>query len=61
MTASMSLKERLDALMWKKELFLKKINEDSQHNQETKAQNEYLRKQLGAFLKQNQKNNEEPL
>ena len=42
-------------------MLLKKIHEDSQHNQETQAQNEYLQKQLGSFLKQKQKMNEEPL
>jgi len=38
---------------------VKKIHEDAQHNQETQAQNEYLRKQLGSFLKQKQKVSEE--
>ena len=42
-------------------MLMKKINEDTQRDQETKAQNEYLRNQLGAVLKQKQKVNEEPL
>jgi len=61
MTTSMSLEERFDAFMMQNELLLKKISQDFEHNQDTKAQNEYLRKQLGAFLKQKQKNNEESL
>jgi len=51
MTTSMSLEERFDALMRQNELLLKKNCEDSRHNQDTKAQSEYLRKQLGPFLK----------
>ena len=39
----------------------RKIQVDAQKNQETQAQNEYLRKQLGAYLKQKQQANEEPL
>ena len=61
MSASMSLEEKFDALIRQNEMLMKKINEDTQRDQETKAQNEYLRKQLGAFLKQKQKVNEEPL
>jgi len=38
-----------------------KIREDSQKQQETQAQNEYLRKQLGSILKQKQKLNEDTL
>jgi len=47
--------------MRQNEILMKKINEDAQSDQETKAQNEYLRKQLGAFLKQKEKVNNEPL
>ena len=61
MTSSMSLEENFDALMRKNEMLMKKIHEDAQNNYETQAQNEYLRKQLGSFLKQKQKLNEEPL
>jgi len=42
-------------------MLLKQINEDAQCDQETKAQNEYLRKEPSAFLKQKQKVNKEPL
>ena len=59
MSSSMSLEERFEALMWQNELLEKKIQEDTQRNQETQAQNEYLRKQLGSVLKQKQKMNEE--
>jgi len=56
-----SLEERFDALMRQNELLLRKISEGTQHNQETQAQNKYLRKQLGSFFKQKQQVNEEPL
>jgi len=39
----------------------KKIQEDTQKNQESHAENEYLRKQLGSVLKQKQKLNEDTL
>ena len=48
------------SLSARNELLMRKINEDAQRDQELKAQNEYLRKQLGAFLKQKQKMHEEP-
>ena len=40
-------------------MLAKKIQEDTEQNQETQAQNEYLRKQLGIVLKQKQKTSEE--
>ena len=51
MSASLSLEEKLDAA-------LKENHEITSSNQELKAQNEYLQKQLGIFLKQKQKMNE---
>jgi len=42
-------------------MLLKKIHEDAQCESKTKAQNEYLRKQLGSFLKKKQKMSKEPL
>ena len=57
----MSLEEKFDALLRQNEMLMKKINEDTQCDQETKGQNEYLRKQHGVFFKQKQKVNEEPL
>jgi len=56
---SMTLEERFEALMKQNEFLSTKIQEDSQKNQETQAQNEYLRKQLGSILKQKQKLNED--
>ena len=56
---SMSLEERFEALMKHNEFLASKIREDSQRNQEAQAQNEYLRKQLGSFMKQKQKMNED--
>ena len=61
MSTSMSLEENFDALMRQNEMLLKKIHEDAQRELETQARNEYLQKQLGSFLKQNQKMNEEAL
>ena len=61
MCSSMSMDEKFKAIIRQNEMWMKKINEDTQHDEETKAQNKYLRKQLGAFLKQKQKVNEEPL
>ena len=43
------------------EFLVSKSKEDLQRNQEVQAQNEYLQKQLGAFLKKKQQANEEPL
>ena len=60
-SSSMSLEERFEALMKQNEFLVSKVHEDSQKEQETRAQNEYLRKQLGSFLKQKQKMNEETL
>jgi len=54
MSASWSLEGKLDAV-------LKDNHEITSSNQELKAQNEYLWKQLGTFLKQKQKMNEEPV
>jgi len=54
MSASLSLEEKFDVV-------LKNNHEITSSNQELKAQNEYLRKQLGTFLKQKQKMNEEPV
>ena len=48
----MSLEETFEALMRQNEMLAKNIHEDTQYNQETQAQNEYLRKQLGSVLKQ---------
>jgi len=53
MSTSLSIEEKLDAI-------LKSNHEITSSNQELKAQNEYVRKQLGTFLKQKQKLNEEP-
>ena len=39
---------------------MKSLSENAQREQETKAQIEYLWKQLGVYLKQNQQANEEP-
>ena len=55
----MTLEKRFEALMRQNEMLSKKIQEDTQRNQETQAQNEYLRKQLGTILKQKQKMSEE--
>ena len=58
---SMTLEEKFEALMKQYEFLANKIREDSQKNQVTQAQNEYLRKQLGSILKQKEKLNEETL
>ena len=47
--------------MKQNEFLASKIREDSQRNQEAQAQNEYLWKQLGSFLKQKQRLNEDTL
>jgi len=46
-------------LIKQNEFLSRKVQEDSQKKQETQAQNEYLRKQLGSVLKQKQKLNED--
>ena len=58
-SSSMSLEENFEALMKQIEFLVSKVREDSQRQQETRAQNEYLRKQLGSFMKQKQKMNKE--
>jgi len=58
---SLSLEERFEALTKRNEILMETLSQKAQCEQETKAQNEYLRKQLGAFLKQKQQANEEPL
>jgi len=58
---SMNLEERFEALMKQHEILMKVLSEEAQRERETKTQNEYLRKQLGAFLKQKQQANEDPL
>ena len=57
----MTLEDRFEALTKQTEFLVSKSSEDSQRNQEIRAQNEYLQKQLGAFLKQKQQATEEPL
>ena len=57
----MTLEERFEALMKQNDFLSRNIQEDAQKNQETQAQNEYLQRQLGAYLKQKQQANEEPL
>jgi len=52
MSTSASLGEKLDAV-------LKSNHESTSSNQQLKAQNEYLRKQLSTFLKRKQKLKEE--
>jgi len=47
--------------MKQNEFLASKVREDSQKNQETQVQNEYLRKQSGSVLKQKQKLNEDTL
>ena len=60
-STGMTLEERFEALMKQAEFLVSKSREDSQRNQEIQAQNEYVQKQLGVFLKQKQQANEEPL
>ena len=55
-STTMTLEERFEALMRQNELLVKKIQDDTQRNQETQAQNEYLRRQLGTVLKQKVEN-----
>ena len=59
MSTSTSLDGKCEAVMKnyqslsaKNELLMRKVNEGAQHDQELQAQNDYLRKQLGAILKQ---------
>ena len=67
MSSSVSLDEKFEAIMKdyqsllaQNEILTSKNNEDTQRDQELKAQNEYLKKQLGAFLKKKQKMYAEP-
>ena len=46
--------------MRQNEILMTALIEEAQHEQETKAQKEYLQKQLGVFLKQKQQVSEEP-
>ena len=59
-STNLSLEERFEALTRHHEILMKSLSENAQHEQETKAQIECLRKQLGVYLKQNQQANEEP-
>jgi len=58
---NLTLEERFEALMKQNEILMKTLSEEAKHDQETKAQNKYLQKQLGAYLKQMQQANDEPL
>jgi len=51
MSSNMILEGNFDALIRQNEMLIKKICEDAQRESETKAKNEYLQKQLPAFLK----------
>jgi len=58
MSTSASLDEKFKVVMKsyqklsaQNEMLTRNINEDAQRDQELKAQNEYLKKQLSAFLK----------
>ena len=62
MSTGTSLDEKFEAIMKKyqslldeNEILIRKINEDAQHDQELKAQNEYLRRQMGEFIKQSKR------
>ena len=46
----MSLEGKFDALMRQNEMLMKKINEDTQLDQETKAQNESQQDKLHPYL-----------
>ena len=61
MSTSLSLEEKLDAVLKNNHEITSSNQELKSYNQDLKAQSEYLRKQLGAFLKQKQKMCEEPL
>ena len=58
MSTSLSIEEKLDAILKSNHEITSSNQELKSSNQELKAQNEYLRKQLGTFLKQKQKLNE---
>jgi len=60
MSISLSIEEKLDAILKSNHEITSSNQELKSSNQELKAQNEYVRKQLGTFLKQKQKLNEEP-
>ena len=60
MSTSMSIEEKLDAILKNNHEITSSNQELKSLNQELKAQNEYLRKQLGTFLKKKQNLNEEP-
>ena len=61
MSTSLSLEEKLDAILKSNHEITSSNQELKSSNQELQAQNEYLRKQLGLFLKQKQKACEEPI
>jgi len=60
MNTSLSIEQKLDAVLKSNHEITSSNQELKSLNQELKAQNEYLHKQLGTFLKQKQKLNEEP-
>ena len=57
----MSIEEKLDAILKSNYEITSSNQELKSSNQELQAQNEFLRKQLGVFLKQEQKLNEESI
>ena len=59
MSTSLSVEEKLDAVLKCNQDITSSNQELKSSNQELRAQNEYLRNQLGAFLKQKQKMYEE--
>ena len=61
MSTSLSLEEKLDAILKSNHDVTSSNQELKSSNKELKAQNEYLHKQLGTFLKQKQKMCEEPV
>jgi len=60
MSISLSIEEKLVAVLKSNHEITSSNQELKSSNQELKTQNEYLCKQLGTFLKQKQKLNEEP-
>jgi len=60
MSASLSIEEKLDAVLKGNHDISVSIQELKSSNKQLKAQNEYLRKELGTFLKLKQKINKEP-
>jgi len=60
MSTSMSIEQKLDAVLKNNHDITISNKELKSSNEELRAENEYLRKQLGTFLKQKQKVNEEP-